>query len=48
MLIDVIDWAYDKLVRQVGREIQKIKQRPARQEKLTPEEKVKKVIERKP
>ena len=28
LLVDVIDWAYDKMVRQVGKEVQKMKRRP--------------------
>lgn len=46
LLVDVIDWAYGKLVRQVGIEIQKLKQRPEK-EPLTPEQKVKQVLEQK-
>jgi ribosome-associated translation inhibitor RaiA len=36
LLVDVIDWAYDKLVRQIGKEMQKLKRRPDKKEELTP------------
>lgn len=49
-LVDVVDYAYEKLVRQVGKELQKIKAAGKGKEEtvLTPEQKVKKILERTP
>jgi hypothetical protein len=48
LLIDIIDWAYEKLAKQVGREVQKLRQKGKEEEKLTAEQKVKKILERSP